>query len=45
MLHGCVGMKMLFCGLNHVLVGFEAGSGREMRVQNMNLGLFECREQ
>ena len=40
-----VGMKMVFSGLNHVLVGFEAGSGREMRVQNMNLGLFECREQ
>ena len=39
------GMKMVFSGLNHVLVGFEAGSGREMRVQNMNLGLFECREQ
>ena len=38
-------MKMGFGGLNHVLVGFEAGSGREMRVQNMNLGLFECREQ
>ena len=38
-------MKMVFSGLNPVLVGFEAGSGREMRVQNMNLGLFECREQ
>ena len=44
MLHGRVGMRMLCSGLNHVLVGFEAGSGREMRVQNMNLGLIECRE-
>ena len=41
----CVGMKMGFNGLNHVLVGFEAGSGHEMRVQNMNLGLFEYWEQ
>ena len=28
----CVGMKMLFCGLNCVLNGFEAGNGHEMRV-------------
>ena len=40
-----MGMKMGFGGVNHVLVGFEAGIGREMWVQNMNLGLIECWEQ
>ena len=29
-------VKWLVLGVNHVLFGFEAGSGREMRVHNMN---------
>ena len=33
-----VGVKIVCIGFNHVLVGFEAGSGREMRVQNVNRG-------
>ena len=38
-------MDMVGSGLNLDLVGFEAGSGCEMLlVQNMNLGLIECRE-
>ena len=38
-------MNMVGSGLHLVLVGIEAGSGYEMRVENMNLGLIECREQ
>ena len=38
-------MNMVGSGLNHVLVSSETGSGREMRVQNMNLALIECQEQ
>ena len=30
------GVKWFVLGVNHVLIGFEAGSGREMRVHNMN---------
>ena len=40
-----MGMHMVGNGLNLVLVGIETGSGCEMRVQNMSLGLIECREQ
>ena len=40
-----MGMNMVGSGLNLDLVGFEAGSGCEILVQNMNLGLIECREQ
>ena len=29
-------VKWYVFGVNHVLIGFEAGSGREMRVHNMN---------
>ena len=32
----------MYFGVNHVLIGFEAGSGREMRVHNVNHDLFEC---
>ena len=31
-----VGVKWYVLGVNHVLIGFEAGSGREMRVHNVN---------
>ena len=30
------GVKWFVLGVNHVLIGFEAGSGREMRVHNVN---------
>ena len=32
----------MYFGVNHVLIRFEAGSGREMRVHNVNHDLFEC---
>ena len=36
LLHDLRWCEMVVLGVNHVLIGFEAGSGREMRVHNMN---------